>query len=273
MFEEATTEPALLAVLLAQRQEQQAAFRAYFFGPFRLIQQNRVVEGPIWRRNKIRSLLKWFLLHPDRPFSSDYLVELFWPDTPAEAAHRNLRVNIHYLRYLLEPCIDRGQESQYICRLANNFYLFRRDASWWCDVWEVQRLLDEAKEQERDGNSNRAAFLYRKLVSYFERGFLPEDIYEEHLIPFRSQYERLHLQMLTRLIDISMEKRELDDAAEYAYQILAIDPLHEPAIKKLLSIYRLQGNYSAASRTLHGFRHFFKAELGVEPCSLQNEEL
>src|SRR4051812_12146521 len=99
--------------------EHQAKFRVYLFGSFQVLQNNMPLEGPAWRRTRLQSLMKWFLLNPEKPFSADYLADLFWPDAPMQASHRNLRVNIHYLRHLLEPTIARGQESTFICRLSN----------------------------------------------------------------------------------------------------------------------------------------------------------
>lgn len=245
-------------------QEQQALFRARLFGPFQLFYANKPVDGSLWRRNKIRALLKWFLLHPDKPFSADQLVEIFWPDTPPEVAHRNLRVTIHYLRYLLEPQIERGQQSRFVLRLTNNFYLFRSDASWWVDVWEMRQQLESAKGMERLGNSARAAILYEKINKYFERGFLPEDIYEGYVHPIRRYYERLHFQVLNRLITINMKKGNFDEALEYAYQLLTLDSYSEIAMRKIIAIYHLQGNHITAIKEFRNFCALFQVELGIE---------
>ncbi|WP_165423067.1 AfsR/SARP family transcriptional regulator [Ktedonosporobacter rubrisoli] len=252
------------ASLHPYEREQQAVFRVYLFGSFRVFQNNTSLEDPIWRRTRIQSLLKWFILNPEKPFSADYLADLFWPQASTLAAHRNLRVNIHYLRHLLEPGIARGQESSFIRRLTNNFYLFHRDDTWWVDVWELQRQFEMAQQIDLSGNRKKAAFFYSKITDYFERGFLPEDVYEDYVQPYRDRYERHHLQILRCLIEIHLQNNELDEALEYAYRTLSIDPYNQIAVNTIIDIYCKQGNHVGAMRVFNKFRDSVQAELGLE---------
>src|SRR5437870_2812958 len=80
-----------------------ALYKAHFFGPFRVTRDNELLGEPIWRRNKAKALLKWFLLNTDGMYSADQLIKSFWPDVTRASAERNFYVAIHYLRHLLEP--------------------------------------------------------------------------------------------------------------------------------------------------------------------------
>lgn len=248
-----------------REREQNALFRVYLFGPFRLLHEKQPLGEPVWRRSKAKSLLKWFILHPGELCSADQLVDLFWPEVSPEAAYSNFHVTIHYLRRLLEPTITRGQDSLYIRRHTNNFYQLVIDAGWWSDVLEVQNLLEGAKRLERTGEDTKAAFCYRKIVSYCERGFLPEDTYEEAFHQYRRHYDCLYQQALLRLIEIYQQRNELHEVLEYAYQALHQDPYYEPAIKAVASVYIGQGNVSGAARMLDEFERFLDEELSIEP--------
>jgi len=248
-----------------REREQRALFRVYLFGPFRLLHNKQSLGEPVWRRNKAKSLLKWFMLHPGELCSADQLIDLFWPDISPEAAYGNLHVTIHYLRHLLEPEAPRGQDSTYIRRHANNFYQFVTNDNWWADVFEVQDLFETARKLDKAGDEAKAAFYYRKIVGYCEQGFLPEDLYEECFQPYRRHHECLYLQALLRLIEIYQQRNECHEVLEYAYQALHLDPYYEPAIKAVVGVHIEQGNLSGAVRTLDEFQRFLKEELGIEP--------
>lgn len=248
-----------------REREQRARFRVYFFGLFRLLYNNQALEQPVWRRNKAKSLLKWFLLHPGALCSADQLVTLFWPDISPETAYSNLHVTIHYLRRLLEPSLAPGQRSSFVHRHVNNFYQFMLDETWWVDVLEVQELVETGRELDQNGDFSGAAFYYRKVVGYCEKGFLPEDIYEDPFQQDRRHYECLFLQILLRLIEISQQHNVLHEVLDYAYQALYIDPYYEPAVKAIAHVYMEQGNTSVAMRTIDEFQRFLDDEMGIEP--------
>ncbi len=249
----------------AREREQKAHLRLYFFGQFRLLQKDQPLEQAVWRRNKAKSLLKWFIFHPNELCSADQLITLFWPEMSIETAYSNFHVTIHYLRRLLEPALARGQNSSFIHRHASNFYQIHLDESWWADILEVQSLFESARRLDGRCEYTKSAFCYRKIASYCEKGFLPEDIYEDAFQPYRRHYECLYLQTLLRLIEIGQQRNEHYDVLEYAYMALHTDPYYEPAVKAIAAVYLEQGNVSGALRTLNEFQRFLGAEMGIEP--------
>jgi DNA-binding SARP family transcriptional activator len=248
-----------------REREFSASYRAYFFGQFRLLSQDPQIKEERWRRNKGKSLLKWFLLNPGKLCSADRFIDLFWPDTPLETAFGNLYVTMHYLRHLLEPCLGSREASKFIHHQSNNFYWFEMDETWWTDIIEVQHLFESARELDEYGDDIKASFYYRKVVSYGCLGFLPDDESEEWLLPYRRHYEYIYLQVLVRLIQIYQQRDELEEVLEYAYLALSLDPYCEPAMKAIIDGYFKQGNVGMAIRRLDDFHHLLQRELGVEP--------
>ncbi len=248
-----------------REREQEAKHRVYLFGQFRLFRDAQPLGEPVWRRNKAKSLLKWFILNPSKLCSADQLIDLFWPDLPLETAVGNLHVTIHYLRHLLEPRLTSRQESAFVRRNSNNFYWFQMDETWWADVMDVQTLLDTAQRLDKSGDQLGAAFHYRKIVGHCQSGFLLEDAYEDWLQPYRHQYDYIYSQVLVRLIEIYLQRKELYEVMEYAHQALIVDSYCEPAVKAIISVYLEQGNTSGAIRKLDDFQSFIKRELGMAP--------
>ena len=244
--------------------EHQAHYRAYLFGQFRVF-HGKVSLGPqVKRRSKAGTLLKWFLLNPGKLGSADEFLDLFWPDISAETALCNFHVTMHYLRRLLQPELQAWQESKFIHRRANNFYWFEMDERWWTDAIEVQQLFDSARKLSQHGDDLKTAFYYRKVVSHCSQGFLPEDESEPWLEPYRRHFELQYLQALQYLMHLCLQRGELEDVMEYAYQALAVDAYCEPAIKAIIEVHLQQGNLPAASRTLNDFCTFCQQTLGVE---------
>lgn len=257
--------PGETAVPHPREREQDALYRAYVFGQFRLFCQGKPIKEAMWRRSKVRVLLKWFLLNPGKLCSADEFIELFWPDIPLETAASNLHVTIHCLRHLLEPSLGPRAMSRYIRRQSNKFYWFEMDETWWTDLTEVQQLFETARMFDARKDDVRASFYYRKIVSYCSLGLLPEDEAEEWLRPYRQRYEHIYIQVLVRLIQIYQQRNELDEVLEYAYLALSLDPYCEPAVKAIIDAYVKQGNTTKAMHRLDNFRLFLQEELGIEP--------
>ncbi len=248
-----------------REREYDAYYRAYFFGQFRLFTQQKSIKETAWRRNKVKALLKWFLLNPGKLCSADEFIDLFWPDLPLETASGNLYVTIHCLRHLLEPSLGARETSKFIRRQSNNFYWFEADETWWSDIADVQSLFNTARAFDGRGEILKALFYYRKVVSLCSAGFLPEDESEQWLRRYRQHYEYIYLQVLVRLIQLHQQRGELEEIVEYAYMALSLDACCEPAMKAIIEVYFKQGNAGMALRRLDDFGSLLRQELGVEP--------
>jgi DNA-binding SARP family transcriptional activator len=240
-------------------------YRASFFGPFRVTRNEQPLGEPTWRRNKARTLLKWFLLNPQDLFSVEQLSKLFWPDIAEKVAVSNLHVTLHYLRHVLEPELAPGSPSTFVRRNRHNYYHFDLRDNWWTDVFEVQRLSASAKEAELRGELVRALALYDQLISYYRLEFLPEDIYEDIFSPYRRQHEYAYTQLLEHLLQLYTQTERFDEAISYALLLLAVDPYNENAVKAMVKFHLQQGNAIGAIRQLDDFQRDLKQELGIEP--------
>ncbi len=251
--------------IYSREQEHQAIYRGYFFGQFRFMCKNQPMGDLMRRRNKARMLLKWFLLNPGKLGSADEFIDLFWPEVPCENSLGNFHVTMHYLRRMLEPDLGPRQASRFIHRRANNFYWLQTDENWWTDVSDIQSLLENAHRYNLSGDMRKAAFYYRKVASYCNLGFLPEDESESWLLPYRRHYEHIYSQALVHLIQIYTQMNELEEVLEYAYQALRTNPYDEIATQAIVSTYLQQGDISIAQRKLEDFWTSLQRDLGLFP--------
>lgn len=242
-----------------------ATYRGYLFGPFRFFRGEQSAGELMQRRNKARLILKWFLLNPGKLGSADEFIDLFWPEISSKQALGNFHVTMHYLRRILEPGLNARAASTFIHRKPNNFYWFQLDESWWMDTSDIKILLERAHDSDQHGDYSRAIYYYRKITGYCSQGFLPEDESADWLLPYRRHYKHIYYQALKRLIQIYMQRNELEEVLEYAYQTLLIDPFNEIATRAIVDTYLQQENISGAQRRLDAFLSSLQQGMGLRP--------
>jgi len=240
-------------------------YKAYLFGPFRVMRDEQVLGEPNWRRNKAKTLLKWFLLNPGKFFSADQLSKLWWPDIEPTTAAKNMHITIHYLRHLLEPDLEAGQKSTFIRRNTHNFYWFDLNESWWVDIFEVERLTISAKEAENCGDCATAIAHHQKIIDYYNLGFLPEEVYEDPFSPYRRQHDYAYEQIFEKLMQLCTQANRLDDVLTYGLQALSLDPYCEVAVRAIVNVYLERGNVTGAIHMLDSFQNLLKQELRLAP--------
>lgn len=239
-------------------------YQAYFFGSFRLLHRGRPLEKAVWRRNKAKSILKWFLLNSGHPYSSTQLIDLFWRDTPQELAFRNLYVTLHYLRHLLEPDLSSSQQSRYLRRDKNNVYYFEGDSSWWVDIYEVDGWYNHARRLEQEEKLHQAITYYQRIINICASGFLPEDQYEDVFSSYHQHYDSVHLFALEHITHLYIRTYLFDEALITAHQMLHVDPYSEVAMCAIAKAYSHTGNVMKAVDRLDGYQKFLE-EAMVEP--------
>ena len=240
-------------------------YKAYFFGSFRLLREGPTVEKVIWRRNKAKSILKWFLLHPRRPFSSNQLIDLFWQDSPQQLALRSLYVTLHDLRHMIEPGLSSHQQSRYLRRDKNNVYWLELDESWRADIYEVDNWHLMAKRLEREGQLHQATTFYHKIINTCVSGFLPEDQYENAFARFHQHYDTVYISALEHLTHIYIQTCMYDEALLTAHKALHIDPYSETAMCAIVNAYSNMGNVMKAVNRLNEYQRFLEEEALIRP--------
>ncbi|GLF93013.1 AfsR/SARP family transcriptional regulator [Streptomyces yaizuensis] len=250
-----------------REREHGATYRAYLFGPFRVFKGEEVLGQRRQRREKALLLLKWFLLNPGKPASMDQLIDLGWRDTTPEKAASGFHVGMHCLRRMLEPDLRPGQESSFIHRSGANFYRFEAGEGWWSDANEVERLFEQARACDAHCDARRACFYYSRVAAYTVRRFLEdEESQQQWLAPYRRQYEGLCSQALIRLIQIHRARGELDEALEYAYEKLRLDPYNELAATTIIEAHLQLGRPAHALRELSLFLGSLERDFGAGAC-------
>ena len=190
------------------------------------------------------------------PISRNHLCFLFWPDAPNSAARRNLTLLLSHLRRALP---------------ASNLLItapehVRLDAALvWSDSALFAQLYADSKNGGNIEDLKSAVSLYRApLLS----GFVPPQNCPEYDLWLTTEgqtFDRMVLEALLVLIETFAARGNTDEAIHYAQRYLEVDALAEDVHRRLMRLYALVGDVSAARRQFESCVAVLERELGVSP--------
>jgi predicted ATPase/DNA-binding SARP family transcriptional activator len=243
-----------------------ARLELFLLGPPRLQRDGVPLQ---FDRRKVMALAAYLAMSSleaeGRHLSRDTLVTLFSPDLEPSRARAAFRRNLSLLRRALEGewlVADRK-------RVGTD-----PEADFWLDVEQFNRLVHscETHGHRREEVCPRclealaeAAVLYR---GDFLQGFGLRDSVEFDDWQF-FQAEELRQQLasvLERLARGHGVEGNHEAALPYARRWLALDPLHEPAHRRLMELYAAAGQRSAALRQYTECVRILEEELGLPPA-------
>jgi DNA-binding SARP family transcriptional activator/tetratricopeptide (TPR) repeat protein len=230
-------------------------------GPLRLCRGGEEVTGGDLRRERVRELLAFLVLH--RKATRKAIIAALWPDLDERSGANNLRVTLTYLLRLLEP--DRGAgEPAYTVRVEGQDVRLVAGGALRIDVDAFDEHLLAARNAESDGAPSLALDHLLAAVKLY-RGDLHADVPEAEWLAFeRDHYRRRFVTAATRAGQLLVGLADLDRAEAVARSALSADPWAEDAHAVLVAAALARSDRVAARRALERCESAL-AELGVQP--------
>lgn len=217
----------------------------FLFGPPQIKLNSQPVE--LSRRKAVALLV--YLAVTNQPHSRDALAALLWPELDQSRARAALRRALSEINTSLAgDWLDADRET----------VALTPQADVQLDVTQFQRLLAEQRLAE-------AVVLYQ---DDFMAGFSLRDCpaFDEWQF-FQAESRRQELAgALAELVEQHSVRQEFEPAIEYARRWLTLDPLHEPAQRRLMELYARSGQRAAALRQYQESQRILDEELGVPPA-------
>lgn len=251
-----------LTRFLADQPLQPGRLRIHLLGPTIVWRPDgTLVEGPLWRRIKVRALLVYLVLQRG-PVPRESLIEVLWPDLDYEAGLRNLNTTIYNLRRSLEPDLKRGSDSTYIIYEGGNYRL-DSSQSHWLDVQAFERGIRQARVER---NRDKAIALYKETLALY-RGEYLTDLGNTEVCSSGEQH-RITERYLAAMEETGLlhEQNGQDEKAKEIYQkIVALDPCRESACQRLMRLLIRQGDTTASANYCRRLNEALRLELNVLP--------
>jgi len=231
------------------------AVTVYLLGGFRVLRAGEPVQASQWRSRKARDLFKILVLRRGQPLSRERLMDLLWPDEPAQRAANRLSVLLTTVRTVLDPDHALPEPGPV---LANRDTVAVDPALVESDLDSFRASADAALAADRRGDPD-AARLLAAAETACTGELLPEDPDAEWAQPERDRVRTTHIALLRALTRhaASPEQRE-----HYLLQQLRHDPYDEQSHRQLVHVLRTAGRHGEAR---HRYQEYLRrmAEIGI----------
>jgi DNA-binding SARP family transcriptional activator len=240
----------------------------HLLGPPELRRDGEPSTDPRWRRDRLRQVLGFLVLHPST--TRGELAAAVWPDLEPEAAANNLRVTLSQLLGLLQPDRQRREPSYFVRAEGSALTLTGRDRLR-VDVWELERHLDDAQRAEQSGSASAAYAAYRAALDEWRGPLAANAPWGWAELAAEALQSRV-AGAAARAAGLALGMGAAGEAERFAELALTLDLWAEPAYRALASAQSERGDRSTAHRTLARCRESLD-ELGVtpEPATLMLE--
>jgi DNA-binding SARP family transcriptional activator/predicted ATPase len=215
---------------------------------------------PLTRR-KARALLT-YLAVTQQAHSRETIVALLWPDYDQQQGRADLSRILSNLRVVL------GAD----CILADRQQIALHDkAPLWVDVVHFRQQLGTCREIAIGELDEDCRQKLETVVDYYQADFLSGFTLPD--CPTFDEWQFLQTEALRRDLSWALEKlvyaleaqSNLVQAIVYAQRWVALDPLHEPAQRRLIALYGRNGQRAEAHRQYQTCERLLAEELGIEP--------
>ncbi len=199
-----------------------------------------------------------------QPQSRDRLAGLLWPESDQSAARANLRRTLYRIKKAI------GGD---ILQVSGEVLAIAAEADFWLDASEFRRCAAQglppdspvdALSQAGQAHLQQAADLY--AGDFMQGFFLPDSPAFDEWQFFERQALRGELaRVLEQLVHSAVLQDEPAEGIPLARRWLALDPLHEPAHRRLMELYAGTGQRAAALRQYQECRRLLEESLGTAP--------
>ena len=230
-----------------------------FLGPPKVGYQGQTLK---FRSRKELALLIYLVVEGGQ-HSREKLIAFLWPDSDREHGQASLRNTLARLRQALA-----GAGSYLTIEPSVVSFDFSRPFE--LDLDTVQTALQTSQETTKPADLTDLSPLQAAMTVYrgdFLEGFSLADApeFDDWASLQREAWHHRLERIFNRLSRLQFEAGQVDQAIDTTRQWLAHDSLNEAAYRRLMQLYFLAGNRTAALQAFEQGSHILAEELGVEP--------
>jgi DNA-binding SARP family transcriptional activator len=211
--------------------------------------------------SRVQELFCYLLLFGDRPHPREALAGNLWGDTPTAQSKKCLRQTL----WQLHTCLEQEVGGVPLLLVEPDWIRLNPAADLRLDVAAFERAY--ARVQGLPGRSldpSCVAALEEATASY--QGDLLEGWYQEWCLFDRERLRNAYLAMLQKLMDRCEADGRFESGLSYGQRILTFDRAHERTHRRLMRLYYLSGDRSAALRQYDQCVEALRSELAVKPA-------
>ena len=204
-----------------------------------------------WRTKSVRDLFFYFLFKQDA-MTKEQIVEVLWPETPAQAVKKRFKDGVYRLR----RAVGRN-----VVVLDDEYYRFNRALDYEYDVEAFESHL--ARAHKTKDTAKRIEWL-QKAVDLVHGPFLSE-VDALWVLEERERLGQLYASALEALASSYLDANQLDRCLSTCQLALAQDRYNETIYQLELRAYAALGDRASIVRRYQTFREALEEGLGIPP--------
>ncbi len=233
-------------------------------GEFQATLAGQAVTG--FRSDKVRALLAYLAVESSQAHTRAQLSGLLWPAWPESAARTYLRQALFDLRRLLG---DSAAPTPFLL-VTYRTIQFNRQSDYSLDATaliEASDLASKATSSPARARLEELQQVAAHSTGNFMEGFFLDgcSAYEEWQLLTRERLRRHFAQLLRALIDSFEQIGDHQQALQYAWLQVELEPLLHQAHGHVLRLLALTGESDAALAHYRRYCHMLEEELGTAP--------
>lgn len=242
--------------VLNSANDESALVRVSLLGGFRVERDGDMRTEPDWPRRSAKTLTKLLAAHPVHALHREQIIDVLWPEVDAESALNSFGKALHAARRVLEPGLERRQDSSYL-RLADSVLALN-----------TKRVVIDADVFESlagDAMRSGEVSAYQAALAAYYGELLPEDRYEPWCAERRTTLAELHVRLLVGLAEVYERRGACNEAADRLREAIREDPTREAAHRQLMRLYARMGTPDQSVRQFHVCEEVLRRELDLAP--------
>ncbi|MCP5096144.1 MAG: hypothetical protein GY943_11370 [Chloroflexi bacterium] len=218
-------------------------------------------QTPVALPLKAQELLVYLIIHANQPHEREKLSVQLWPNIPENRAKKYLRQALWQLQNSLNDAI---LPEDSIVQLEGSWVQFNLTNSIWIDVNQYYQTFLQVRDVTAQAMSVKQIATVSAAVDLY-RGEFVTGWYHDWCLLERERFQSMLLAMLDKLIDCCLINQQFERGTEYAMQMLRYDKARERSHRRLMRLYYLAGNRTAALRQYEQCAAALAQELNVKP--------
>jgi DNA-binding SARP family transcriptional activator len=233
------------------------ALEVHALGVVEILVNSRRVPPSAWRYTRPREVLLYLLAHPEGR-TREQIGLVFWPDSTALQVKNSFHVSLHHLRKAL------GRSD--LITFEGDRYRMAWELGVWFDAQAFESAMVPLLRSRSRGTApppDEAAL--GNALALYRGDFLAEEGAGDWHLPVRERLQKLCVDGLLMLAECQSQRGAHDEAVKTLSRLVATDPLHENAQRRLMTSMARAGDRSAALRQYERFARLLRSEMEAEP--------
>jgi DNA-binding SARP family transcriptional activator len=211
--------------------------KIYTLGRFELVRDNKPIELSRKAPKKPFTMLKTLIAFGGKDVSETQISDILWPETEGDKAHNSFKTTLSRLRQLI------GIQDAI---LIHEGQITLNPRLCWVDLWEFERLLDNAEDAARLGYKVKSFRYIESSVGMYHGNFLAGDIAEPWTFFIRDRSRDRLFRNLIKLGTYLEDKNQFEKALDCYIKGIEIYELAEEFYQKLIKCYHRLGRNDEA---------------------------